>query len=338
MRGLRFHGPGRFGIEDMPMPDPGPLEVRVRPVAVGICGTDTHILDGSFASRPPVVLGHEFAGHVDAAGSDVVEIREGDLVAIEPHVYCGLCRYCRTGREHLCLRKLAFGVHLDGGMAEAVVVPERTAYRLPQEMDPRIGALAEPVACCVHAMDRLQIRPGLSLALFGAGPAGLVLVALARLSGAEPIVVLEPDADRRAAARTFGASAVVDAFAEDWREQTLSVVGADGFDYVIEAVGAPRVLESAIPLAARGGRVLVFGVADPNDTVAVKPQEVFAKELTILGTVINPFTHHRAVELLPSLGLERLSLRTFPLHEYDQAFKTQRERGAAKVQLSPQVR
>jgi threonine dehydrogenase-like Zn-dependent dehydrogenase len=223
-------------------------------------------------------------------------------------------------------------------MAEAVVVPERTAYRLPPGMDPRVGALAEPVACCVHAMDRLQVRPGLSLALFGAGPAGLVLVALARLSGAEPIVVLEPDAERRAAARTFGASVAIDAFAEDWREQALGAVGVDGFDYVIEAVGAPRVLESAVSLAARGGRVLVFGVADPASTVAIRPQEVFAKELTILGTVINPFTHHRAVELLPSLGLERLGLRTFPLHEYDQAFQIQRDRGAGKVQFSPQSR
>ncbi|MHB8890634.1 MAG: zinc-dependent alcohol dehydrogenase family protein [Candidatus Limnocylindrales bacterium] len=336
MKALRFHGPHDLRLEDVPDPTPGPGEIRIRPVAVGICGTDIHILDGTFGSRPPVILGHEVAGRIEAVGRDVRYAREGDLVTVEPHRYCGVCRYCRLGREHLCLDKEAFGVHLSGGMAELQVIPERIAYRLPDGMDPRIGALAEPLSCCVHAMDRLAPRSGTSIVIFGAGPAGLILVALSRLAGLTPIVVVEPDSARRDSAVMFGADTTVDPSGEGWEDGALAIVGGAGFDYVVEAVGSPRVLESAIPLAARQGTILVFGVANPGETAAIKPQEVFVKELTILGTVINPFTHHRAVELLPLLGLDRLGIRTFPLEAHAEAFAAHQQRAAAKVQFAPQ--
>jgi len=336
LKALRFHGPHDLRLEDVPAPAPGPGEIRIRPVAVGICGTDIHILDGTFSARSPVVLGHEVAGRVEAVGREVRSVSEGDLVTVEPHRYCGVCRYCRLGREHLCLDKEAFGVHLNGGMAEFQVIPERIAYRLPDGMDPKIGALAEPLSCCVHAMDRLAPRSGTSIVIFGAGPAGLILVALSRLAGLTPIVVVEPDAARRDSAVTFGANTTVDPSGTGWTDTALAIVGGAGFDYVVEAVGSPRVLESAIPLAARQGTILVFGVANPDETAAIKPQEVFAKELTILGTVINPFTHHRAVELLPLLGLDRLGIRTFPLQSHAEAFAAHQQRAAGKVQFAPQ--
>jgi L-iditol 2-dehydrogenase len=336
VKALRFHGPHDLRLEDVRTPEPGPGEIRIRPAAVGICGTDAHIIDGTFPARSPVILGHEVAGLVEAVGRDVRNAREGDLVTVEPHRFCGVCRYCRLGREHLCLDKEAFGVHLDGGMAEFQVIPERIAYRLPSGMDPSVGALAEPLSCCVHAMDRLAPRSGTSIAIFGAGPAGLILVALSRIAGLVPIVVVEPDAGRRSLAAAFGANATVDPSDPGWVEAAQRVVGGAGFDYLVEAVGSPRVLETAIPLAARQGTILVFGVANPGETAAIKPQEVFAKELTLLGTVINPFTHHRAVELLPLLGLDRLGIGTFPLEAHAEAFTAHQQRAAAKVQFAPQ--
>ena len=336
MKALRFHGPHDLRLEELPDRTPGPGEVRIRPIAVGICGTDQHILDGTFGSQPPVILGHEVAAVIDAVGSGVRNAREGDLITVEPHKFCGVCRYCRLGREHLCLDKLAFGVHLDGGMATMQIIPERIAYRLPDGMDPKVGALTEPLSCCVHAMDRLAPRSGTSIGLWGAGPAGLIMLTLFQLAGLTPIVVFEPDEARRKSALAFGAHAVVDPSVEGWQEEGLRTVGGAGFDYIVEAVGLPRVLESAIPLAARQGTILVFGVANPGETVAIKPQEVFAKELTILGTVINPYTHHRSVELLPHLGLERLGIKTFPLAAHKEAFAAQKQRVAGKVQFSPQ--
>lgn len=337
MKALRFYGPGDLRYEDRPDVVPGPGEVRIRPAAVGICGTDLHILDGSFGSRPPVILGHEVAGHVDAVGPGVSNVHEGDLVTVEPHRYDGTCRYCRIGREHLCLGKEAYGVHLDGGMAEAQVIPARITYRLPSSLDPRIAAMTEPVACCVHAIDRLDPVPGLSCAVLGAGPAGLILIALARLSGLTPIVAVEPNESRRHSAEVFGADGTVDPEQPGWVEACLAKTGGEGFDFVIEAVGSSAVLESAFSLAARGARILVFGVAESGQSAAIRPQEVFAKELTILGTVINPFTHHRAIELLPSLRLERLGIRTYPLSAHREAFEAQRARLAGKIQFTPQA-
>jgi L-iditol 2-dehydrogenase len=336
VKALRFVGLHDLRLEELPDPVPGPGEVRIRPVAVGVCGTDLHILDGTYASRPPLTLGHEVAGFIDALGPGVRNAREGDLVTIEPHRYCGVCRYCRLGAEHMCLDKQAFGVHLDGGMATFQVVPERIAYKLPDGLDPRIGALAEPLSCCVHAMDRLAPRSGTSVALWGAGPAGLIMLTLFRIAGLTPIVVVEPDDARRELALRFGAGATVDPFADGWQERALAFVGGSGFDYIVEAVGSPRVLESAIPLAARQGTILVFGVANPGETAAIKPQEVYAKELTILGTAINPYTHHRAVELLPALGLERLGIACYPLEAHAEAFAAQKQRAAGKVQFAPQ--
>ncbi|MCY7418447.1 MAG: alcohol dehydrogenase catalytic domain-containing protein [Chloroflexi bacterium] len=336
IRALRFFDVNDLRLVDEAVPTPGPGEVRIRPAAVGICGTDAHIVDGSFASRPPVILGHEVAGYVDAVGAGVHTVREGDLVTVEPHRYDGTCRYCRTGREHLCLGKEAYGVHLDGGMAEAQIVPARIAYVLPRGTDPAIGAMTEPLSCCLHAFDRLAPVAGLPVAIFGAGPAGLILVALPRQVGLGPVVVLEPDAARRATAVAFGAAAGVDPMAPDWVEQCHAFVGPEGFDFVIEAVGRPAVLESTFRIASRGARILVFGVARPDETAVIKPQEVFAKELTILGTVINPYTYHRAVELLPGMGLDRLRVKSYPLAEHAQAFAAQHERVADKVQFAPQ--
>src|SRR3954471_638237 len=109
MKAVRFVGRDTLSLEDLPVRDPGPTEVRIAPLAVGICGTDARILQGAYFALPGVVMGHEIAGLIDAVGSDVAGVREGDLVTVEPHLYCGSCRYCRLGLEHLCPDKRAFG-------------------------------------------------------------------------------------------------------------------------------------------------------------------------------------------------------------------------------------
>lgn len=128
---------------------PGPAEVRLEPLAVGVCGTDAHIVAGTFAARDGVVLGHEVCGRVVETGSAVRGLAVGDLVTVEPHLYCTACSFCRAGREHLCPDKAGYGVRLDGGMTESMVVPARIAYRLPPGTPPWIGALAEPLGCCI---------------------------------------------------------------------------------------------------------------------------------------------------------------------------------------------
>lgn len=338
MKALRFHGPGDLRLEDLAPPEPGPGEVRVRPQAVGLCGTDTHILRGELPSARPVVLGHEIGGVIEAVGRGVTDLREGDPVTIEPHVYCRRCRYCRLGREHLCLDKRAFGVHLDGGLEELLVVPAYTAFRLPPQIGPEIGCLAEPVACCIHGMDRLAPASGTPLLIIGAGPAGLILTRLASLAGVSPIVVSEPDPERRAAALDLGADRALDPSAGDWGETLDALTDGLGFDSVIEAVGSPATLELAIERAARGGRILLFGAAPMDAEARLRPYDVFSRELTLIGTLINPYTHERAVQLLPRLGLERLTVAAWPLEGFREAFETQARASAAlKVQIQPHL-
>ena len=337
MKAIRFERPGALQLVDMAPPEPGPLEVRIAPLAVGICGTDAHIVEGSFPASPGVILGHEVAGRVTALGREVTELREGDLVTVEPHLYCGKCRYCRLGHEHLCPDKRAFGVHLDGGMAEAMVVPARLAYRLPPGIDPNLGCLTEPLACAIHAIDRLEPRSGLPALVIGAGPAGLLLVALAHAAGLQ-VTVVEPDAARRTAAVAIGADQALDPAAGSWQADALALTDGAGFDFVIEASGRSIGLETGVALAARRARILVYGVARPDESAAISPYVVYARELTILGTALNPFTHLRAVAMLGSLPLGVIAPGVFPLAEFEAAFKAQEEREFLKVVIAPQLR
>lgn len=172
MRAVRYLGEHRVEVQDLPDPVAGPAEVLLKPLAVGICGTDMHILEGSYENSPPVTLGHEVCASVVGLGAGVRGLEVGDLVTVEPHIYCGVCVYCQTGQLHMCPRREAPGVHLDGGMAELMVVPGSIAYRLAPSTPPPIGAMAEPLACAVHGMDRLQATSGRGIAIFGCGPAG----------------------------------------------------------------------------------------------------------------------------------------------------------------------
>jgi L-iditol 2-dehydrogenase len=334
VKGVRFVEPGVLRLDEVAVRDPEPTEIRVLPLAVGICGTDARILEGAYFARPGVILGHEIAGVVEARGSAVTNVREGDRVTIEPHLYCGECRYCRLGNEHLCPKKRAFGVHLDGGMAERLIVPGRLAYLLPPDIDPTIGCLTEPLACAVHGIDRLAPLSGLPVLVIGAGPAGLMLSSLARLAGLS-VVVVEPDARRRAVATAMADAVTIDPASPDWQDEAMRASGGSGFDYVIEAAGSARGLETAVALSARHARILVYGVARPDDRAAIPPYDIYAKELTILGSALNPFTHSRAVELLGEIRFEELERSVYPLEDYAAAFDAQLDRRSIKVVIAP---
>jgi len=334
MRALRFHGVRDLRIDELPVRDPLPGEVRIRPQAAGICGTDIHIFRGEFPSASPVVLGHEIAGVVDAVGAGIKGIREGDLVTVQPNTFCRLCSYCRGGREHLCPDMRAYGVHMDGGFAETVVVSAAAVHHLPQEIDAAIGCFAEPLACCIHGIDRLAIRSASSVLVLGAGAIGLMLTRLARLQGAGFVAVSEPDETRRSAALKFGADAVFEPDAPG----LMGASGGNGFDFVIDAAGARGTFEQAVSLAARGAGILVFGVAPANAVASIRPFEIYARELTIVGTFVNPYSQDRAVQLLPHMGLESLVVTQLHLDDFRQAFGDQpAPSGVFKYQILPQA-
>ncbi|WP_067935141.1 zinc-dependent alcohol dehydrogenase family protein [Alicyclobacillus kakegawensis] len=301
MKAVVLHGVGNLRVETLPDPVPGPDEVVIRVAVCGICGTDLHIYQGQPGSaevHPPVVLGHELAGEVLAVGTGVTKLRVGDRVSVDPNLYCGVCRFCRDGRIQMCEHLQAIGVTRNGGMAELCVVPAKNCHRLPDGLGMLEGALVEPLACCVHGIERLSLRPGQSALVIGAGYIGLMMVQLLRLYGAGHIVVSEPEARKRELALSLGADSAINPNALP--DHAAGVPAADagtGFDVVIECVGRAETMHAAVEAAGRGGQILLFGVANPDAVIQVRPYQVFAKELTIAGSFVNPYTHRAAVAL-----------------------------------------
>ncbi|HIY65074.1 MAG TPA: alcohol dehydrogenase catalytic domain-containing protein [Candidatus Agrococcus pullicola] len=336
MKAARYLGDHAVRVDDIPVPGYGARDVLIRPLAVGLCATDTHIVDGAFVSRPPMTLGHEIAGEIVAVGSEVINTAIGDLVTVEPHLYCGVCIWCQNGNLNMCPERQAPGVHLDGGMAEFLAVPETLAYALPANTPPQFGAMTEPIACAIHAMDRLSPKSGLPIAIFGSGPAGAVLIALAKLAGLGPIVAVDTREQRRDLALRFGADVAVDPAATDFAERMNELSAGNGFPYIIDAVGSSRVLTTAIEIAARGANILLFGVANPDDTATVRPHDIYARELSLIGTALNPFTHRRAANLLASLPLHELNAGFFGLDDVEAALQAQRDGTYDKVFITPQ--
>ncbi len=275
---------------ERPEPQSGELLIRVR--AAGICGTDRHIYHGESPARPPVILGHEFAGEVVAVGPGVSPDWIGRRVAVDPNIYCGQCDYCRDGRLQLCTGLKAIGVTQDGGFAQFCVVPEAQALPVPEELSLEEAAMAEPVACCLHGIDLADVRAGQRVAVLGGGAIGLILAQLARARGAVGLVVSEPAAPRRELAAALGIDSVAPAGLGDRLP--------DGADVVIEAAGTRATAAQALEIARRGATILFFGVTPMGQKIEIEPFQIFRKELTIKGSHINPFTMRRALALMGS--------------------------------------
>lgn len=335
---LRYSPHKALELTSESIPDIPPDGVLITVLAVGVCGTDMHILEGTFTAADGVILGHEVSGVVDSIGPSVDHLHPGDLVSLEPHWYCGSCTYCRDGQEHHCMSKKGYGVKLDGGMATQIVVPARIAYLLPPEINPLIGAMGEPLSCAVHAMERLNPRLGESILISGAGPSGAILITLAKARGLHPIVVLEPSEQRRQTALEMGASHAYSPaeFSPGTESPELCPIPSDkgGYHNAVDAVGKAEVIEQLIPQLRKGGTLLCFGVAAPNDSFPLYPRQVFESELTILGSIINPYTHERSISLLEYLPLEAIPAKVFRLEDFANAFDVQRQ-AEAKVFISP---
>lgn len=333
MLGAFYTGEKLLEIREVPTPEPGPGEVQIKVDCATIYGTDVHIVAGEYFSRPPVILGHEFSGRVSKLGDGVTSAKLGELVTVEPHKYCRVCKFCKTGREHLCLDKRAYGSYYNGGFAQYAVVPENTVYPVPEEVTPREAALTEVLSCVIRGVDRAGVRTGDIVAILGCSSVGMLFSKLVRRAGAARIVVSEPVEERRVACLEYGVDTAV--HPDDLANTLDALTGGLGPDVVIECSGVPAVTEQAIAMAGKGSKVLVFGVAPPGKKITIEPNYIFQKELTILGSNINPFTHYRAVQMLPTLDLGSLITHTFPLAEINQAIDLATRGIGFKIAIEP---
>lgn len=343
MRGSFFVGAGqnpKFEVREMTFRPLGPKEVLVNSKACGVCGTDVHIYHGEKGSAdvtPPVVLGHEFAGVVAEVGSGVTSVKPGDHVAMDPNMYCGECMPCRMGKKQECENLFALGVNVNGGFAEYAVCPEAQCFKVREDISFDEAAMAEPLACVVHGIDQAQIRPGQVVLVVGGGTIGLLMVQMARISGASTVILSEPVEMRRKIGMEVGADAVIDPIHEDVPQRIREICGRNGADVVIECVGKPFAVEQAFAAAGFAATILLFSVPGVDATVPLPLFDVYKKELRIVGSMINPDTHQRAVNLINSgrLELKKLITHTFDLEHMDEAIQMQMSAESIKVVVHP---
>lgn len=336
MKAIVFHEANRLSVQECPPPRINAHEALVKVHACGICGTDIHILHGEHIVKFPVIPGHEFSGEIVEVGSDVRNVKVGDRVTVDPNIVDNTCFFCRRGEVQLCENLTAVGVNYDGGFAQFCKVPAVQAVPIPNEVSLDEAAMAEPLACCVHGIDRANIVPGCTVVLLGAGSIGLMLLQLAKASGAGLVIVSEPDDRKRELAARFGAEVLLDPTTDDAPAEVMKVTGV-GADIVIESAGRMETAQLAVKLARRGGTVLQFGVVSPDKLVSIAPYDVFYKELTIRGSFVNPFTHARAVGLLARKQIDVMPLVThrFSLDDAAKALETAQSRDAVKVLFTP---
>ena len=310
MKSAVFYGKHDMRIEERDIPRIGKDEVLIKVKACGVCGTDVHIYEGDKGAAevtPPTILGHEFSGVIMEAGEDVTGLKEGDRVCIDPNCYCGECIPCRTGVVHYCEHMTGYGTTVNGGFAEYCKVKARQVYLLGDQTTFEQGAMAEPVACCLHGIDLCGIQPGHQVAVIGGGMIGLLMVQLAKLSGAAKVALLEPVESKRKVALKMEADICLDPLTQDVKRE-LERAGMTWIKTVIECVGRTDTIEQAIDLAGNKAVVMMFGLTKPDDTISVKPFEIFQKELELKASYINPNTQKRALDLIDSGRLDVSSM------------------------------
>ncbi|MFZ3593836.1 zinc-dependent alcohol dehydrogenase family protein [Streptomyces sp. BH104] len=302
---------GKVVVGEVPDPTPGPRDVIVEVAACGLCGTDLHILQGEFAPALPVVPGHEFAGTIAEVGSQVTELRVGDRVAVDPSLHCHECRYCRAGRGNLCERWAAIGVSTAGGAAQYAVAPVANCVPLPDHVQTQDAALIEPLSCAVRGYDVLQSRLGSHVLIYGSGTMGLMMLELAKKTGAASVDVVDLNPERLATAQRLGVSASA-ANPDELDRPT-------GWDVVIDATGNAAAIQDGLGRVAKAGTFLQFGVADYATRVEIDPYRIYNQEITITGSMAVLHSYERAAELFaggvldPSVFIsDRLPLDNYP--------------------------
>ncbi len=332
-------GAGHVELRDVPEPQPGPGQVRIAVAAAGICGTDIHILRDEFPSRPPVTLGHEFSGRIDRLGSGVAGLAAGTpVVALTAAVRCGRCRYCLTGNVLMCEQRLSIGHGVDGAFARYIVVPADMVRPVPEGVDLRHAALAEPLAVAVHAVaERSRIAAGDTVLVSGVGPIGLLVLQVALAQGGRVMVVgTARDGRRLDLARRLGAEAIVNVDAEDPVAAAREWTAGAGVDVAFECAGAPRSLDACLRAVRRIGTLVQVGLMGRR--IECDYEQVAMREILVIGTYgSSMMSWPRALALLAQGRVQAAALISdvLPLTAWEEGFRKTAAQESIKVLLEP---
>jgi threonine dehydrogenase-like Zn-dependent dehydrogenase len=325
VRAALIAAPGKVEITTVPDPTPGPGWVVLEVAAVGLCGTDLHVLAGEHGVVP-VVPGHEVTGTVVALGDGVVGLNVGDRVAVDPNLPCLACRECRRGRTNLCPRLGALGITTAGGAAELMAAPEGACVVLPEHVDLHAATLVEPLSCAIRGFDVLRAELGARVLLYGAGTMGLMMLSLAQRAGAVSVDVVDLNEAKLAVAEKVGCSSTSTAAPEDV-----------AWDLVVDCTGSPAAIQDGLGRVAPGGTFLQFGVTKPDATVQLSPYEIYRREITVTGSMAVLHSFQRAVDLFAAGVLDPALLITAqsPLQEYGESLAAFGRGEGLKTQVLP---
>lgn len=327
MKTIRLHGPGDLRLHEEPVPVPGAGEKLLRVTAVGICGSDLHWFSeggiGDARLDAPLVLGHEFAAQTE----------DGVRVAVDPSIACGECEYCLEGNPNFCEKVIFAGHgHQDGALRQQIAWPERCLFPLPDILSDADGVMLEPLGIAIHAVDLAHLKVGMNVGVFGCGPIGLLIVQLARLSGARVLVATDKLSHRVEAARGFGVDnsiLVGDGMA------VQEVAQACDLHVTFEVAGENDAVESAVASTRPGGKVMLVGIpADDRTGFAASVARRKGITLKLVRRMKN--TYPRAIELVTKglVDVRSLVTHTFPLERAADAFRTAERREGLKVILT----
>lgn len=278
----------KFSHTEMPEPEVGEMDVRVRVQACGICGSDVHGFDGSTGRRiPPLIMGHEAAGIIESVGSGVTRFRPGDRVTFDSMVSCGRCHFCRRGFPNLCDARQVLGVSCGeyrrhGAFAELVSVPEHIVYRLPEGMPFEEAAMVEAVSVALHAVHRTPIRLGDTAVVVGTGMIGSLVVQALKIAGVGRVIAVDLDDAKLALASSLGADVVLRGDRDDVPVRVRELTEGRGADVALEVVGATATVRTAIESVRKGGSVCLVGNVSPK--IELPLQSVVTREISLFGT------------------------------------------------------
>jgi L-iditol 2-dehydrogenase len=342
-----YHGPNDLRVENVPIPEIGKGEILVRVISASICGTDLRIYHGNHRMYPPGTVripGHEVVGTIAEIGSEVKNYSIAQRVFCAPNTGCGHCKQCVTGNNNLCANYDAIGVTSDGGFAEYVRIPANSVQQgnvipVSESIDPAVAALVEPFACVLRGQNALHINPGEVVLIMGAGPIGVMHIKLAKARGAGRIIVSEPIPDRAIQAKRMGAHRVVDPVAENLKTILSEESQGNGADAIIVAAPVHTAQESALDLAAVGGRINFFGgLPKDRPMINFNSNLVHYKELVVTATTACSTADCWQATQIVNSGLVDLSdivSQRFPLKDAVNAFAAAEDGKSLKIVLEP---
>ena len=325
-------------VEDVPVPAAGRDDVLIRVLRTGICGTDLHIYDWdgwAQANVPvPLVIGHEFVGEIVEAGSDVHDLRQGDLVSGEGHLVCGRCRNCMAGRRVQCARTKGIGVNHPGAFAEFIALPATNVWRHPRDIDLDVAAIFDPFGNAVHTALTFPIL-GEDVLITGAGPIGLMAAIVARHAGARYVVISDISPYRLDLARRIGVTLAVDAARMTLAEAMDQLGMLEGFDVGFEMSGKPAALREMLASMTHGGKVAILGL--PTEEFGIDWAHLVTNMITIKGIYGRQMFetwYEMSVLIQSGVDISPVITHRFDAGDYEQAFATVRSGQCGKVVLT----